>query len=117
MDNTQLSEVGFSPAQIQTVKHTVAKNSTDEELFMFLTLAKKYNLDPFAKEIWFVKYGDQQPAIMTSRDGYLKVAQSHPDFLGLNSFVARTNDDLIIDPVTGQVSHKMNFKDRGEIVG
>ena len=63
MPERQLSEVrsqvaaapGLTPAQIELVKRTVAKGATDDELQMFLHLANKYNLDPFAKEIWFIK--------------------------------------------------------------
>ena len=38
--------------QIELMKRTVAKGATDDELRMFLHLAHKYDLDPFAKEIW-----------------------------------------------------------------
>ena len=68
--------------QIELMKRTVAKGATDDEFKMFLHLAHKYGLDPFAKEIWFIKYDNSNPTIMTSRDGYLKIAQSNPDFEG-----------------------------------
>lgn len=113
---TLLDGLGYSPEQIEAVKKTVAVNATNEELFMFLSLASKYNLDPFAKEIFFIKYGTK-PTIITSRDGYLKVAQADPNYKGLNSFVVHENDDFSIDSVKSEVNHKFNFKDRGKIVG
>ena len=45
----------WSEEQVALVKRTVAKDATNDELKMFLHLSGKYNLDPFAKEIWFLK--------------------------------------------------------------
>lgn len=148
MPEKQLSEVrsqvaaapGLTPAQIELVKRTVAKGATDDELQMFLHLANKYSLDPFAKEIWFIKRvkkvqskdgkwdyprlanGDidyseaDAPTMMTSRDGYLKIAQSHADYEGLISFPVREGDIFEIDAINYTVSHKFGAK-RGKIIG
>ncbi|WDU84502.1 RecT family recombinase [Caloramator sp. Dgby_cultured_2] len=96
-------------------KKTVAKGATDEELQMFLLLAQKYQLDPFAKEIWFIKYNNETK-IMTSRDGYLKIAQNHPEYLGLISFVVCEGDEFEIDAANYKVNHKFGAK-RGKIIG
>ena len=87
----------FTPEQIELVKKTVAKNSTDDELQMFLHLAKKYDLDPLAKQIWFIKYrSNDAPIIFTSRDGYLKIAHDSGQFDGISSY---TVDDDNGNPV------------------
>ncbi|GMA50170.1 hypothetical protein GCM10025857_15270 [Alicyclobacillus contaminans] len=118
----------FTQEQIEVIKRTVAKGVTDAELSMFLTLCGRYKLDPFLKEIWCIKrqkkdsngkYVDDPNApavIMTSRDGYLKVAQRDPDFDGLKSFVVREGDEFSIDAETDKVSHKFGTK-RGKIIG
>lgn len=148
MPERQLSEVraqvtaapGLTPAQIELVKRTVAKGATDDELQMFLHLANKYNLDPFAKEIWFIKrvkkiqgkdgkwdyprlangdidYSDADaPTMMTSRDGYLKIAQSNSEYEGLISFPVREGDVFEIDANNYTVSHKFGAK-RGKMIG
>ena len=46
----------YDRPMVETIKSTVAKNATDEELYMFLTLANEYDLDVFKKELWFIKY-------------------------------------------------------------
>ena len=69
----------------EVIKNTVAKGASDNELEMFMHLAKEYNLDPFQQEIFFWKYGSKDPTIMTSRDGYLKIANQNPNFEGLDS--------------------------------
>jgi len=87
----------FTPEQIELVKKTVAKNATDDELQMFLHLAKKYDLDPLAKQIWFIKYKvAEAPTIFTSRDGYLKIAHDSGQFDGLDS---HTIDDEKGNPI------------------
>ncbi len=125
--------------QVDLVKRTVAKGATDDELKMFLYIANKYNLDPFTKEIWFIKrpkkqkdaqgnwdykrtkdgeidYTGADTVIMTSRDGYLKAAQADPDYDGLQSFVVREGDVFEIDAERFKVNHKFGGK-RGPILG
>lgn len=98
-----------------TIRKTVAKGANEEELDMFLHLAKQYGLDPFQKEIFFWKYG-KDPTIMTSRDGYLKIANQHKEFDGHIADVVRENDKFkkLSD---GSVEHEYTLKDRGKIVG
>lgn len=106
------------PQTINTIRATVAKGASDHELQMFLHLCKEYQLDPFRKEIWFIKF-DQNPTIMTSRDGYLKIAQQNPDFEGIMSQEVRANDYFEMQPATGVVIHRFAqpISNRGVIVG
>ena len=104
----------WSEEQVALVKRTVAKDATNDELKMFLHLSGKYNLDPFAKEIWFLKMGGQ-PTITTSRDGYLKIANEHPAFSGLVSDVVYAKDSFAKTP--DGVSHTYGVGDRGPIIG
>lgn len=105
----------FSEDQINLIKNTVAKGATENELRVFLYLAHEYNLDPFKKEIWFTKYGNQTN-IMTSRDGYLKFAQASHEFAGLISFVVHEGDAFEIDAGEYKITHRFGTK-RGKIIG
>lgn len=114
----------YDTDMLQTIKSTVAKNSTDEELYMFLSLAGQYGLDPFRKEIWFIKYGNKEPQIFTSRDGMVKIAKQEPDFKQINSFAVYQEDDFELEQQITQngleitnFKHKFNAKDRGEVIG
>lgn len=98
--------------KIETVKQTVAKGATDAQLEMFLTLAEKYSLDPFLKEIWFVP----NVGILTGRDGYLKIAQRDPDFDGIVSAAVCEGDEFAIEPITPTVQHRFGAK-RGAVIG
>ncbi|MBM0064965.1 RecT family recombinase [Alkalicoccobacillus gibsonii] len=129
----------FSSEKVEVIRRTVAKGATNDELEMFMHLAQRYQLDPFTKEIWFIKrpkkqkdnkgnwdykrlengeidYEGVDPIIMTSRDGYVKVAQSDPEFEGLNSFEIRKKDNFSFNPMTNQMVHDFG-SDRGEITG
>src|SRR3982750_2079969 len=73
------------------------------------------NLDPFLREIWCAQIGGQM-TVLTSRDGYLKIAQRDPNFDGIVSATVCENDVFEIDPITPQVKHAFGAK-RGRIIG
>ena len=131
--------VVYNKEQIDTIKNTVAKGATDDELRMFLHLCQQYRLDPFLKEIWFIKrakktkdskgnwdyrrlpdgsvnYSGAETIMMTSRDGYLRVAQDDPNFNGIKSFVVKEGDEFSVDAQSDQIIHKFGVK-RGKILG
>ncbi|WP_411679155.1 RecT family recombinase [Clostridium thailandense] len=107
--------LNFNKDQIDLIKNTVAKGANEDELRIFLYLSQEYNLDPFKKEIWFTKYGNQTN-IMTSRDGYLKFAQTNKEFGGLISFVVHEGDAFEIDAGEYKITHRFGIK-RGKIIG
>ncbi|MBA3953725.1 recombinase RecT [Candidatus Dependentiae bacterium] len=78
---------------LELIKNTVAKGATEEELKTLIYLCKEYNLDPIKKEIYFLKYGGKA-TILTSRDGYLKIANLNEQFDGLESDVVYVGDKL-----------------------
>lgn len=104
----------FSEKQIQAIKDTVAKGASDSEFEMLMYLANRYQLDPILKEIF---YSPQMKTIMTSRDGYLKIAQRSPDFEGISSMAVCENDDFEIDVPNCSVIHKFGKGDRGKVIG
>jgi len=109
----QDGKLTFSKKEIQTIKNTVAKDANEDEFRMFMALAKRYGLDPFNKEIFFWKI-DGKPTIMTSRDGYLKIADRHEEYDGLVSDVVRKNDNF--RRKKDDIDHEYGT-DRGEIIG
>ena len=110
------SALSWNKSQIDLIKRTVAKGSTNDEFNMFMYLAKTYQLDPMTKEIWFIKYNEKAvPIIMTSRDGYLAIANRNSHYKGLISDVVHENDEF--EKLTEEVKHKYGCKDRGKIIG
>lgn len=109
----------FDTTMLQTIKDTVAQGATDSELYMFLQISSLYGLNPFLKEIWFTKMNGQV-AIMTSRDGYLKIAKENPNFIKVQSVPVYENDSFETEMINGEVTnvkHTFNHTDRGHLVG
>ena len=83
----------LSQEKIDLIKQAVAQNATPDEFKTFIYLCESYNLDPLKKEIYFIKYGGKS-TIITSRDGYLKIANTDPNFDGIESDVVYQGDTL-----------------------
>jgi phage recombination protein Bet len=116
-------QISFTTEQLALMKNTVAKGATDDEFLLLLHLAKTYGLDPFAKEIWCIKYvrpgqrpEDVTATIFSSRDGYLKIASRDKQMDGIRSDAVCANDTFrkLAD---GNVDHHYGLPDRGPIVG
>mgnify|MGYP000485783230 CR=1 FL=1 len=91
VNENNVRKVSFSNKEIETIRRTVAEKASDDEFRMFMHLDKSYGLDPFNGENFFWKMNGK-PTIMTSRDGYLKITDSHPCYDGLVSDVVRGNN-------------------------
>lgn len=108
------------------IASTVAEGATRAQLHMFLELAAKYDLDPFAKEIWCAvpRSKDGAPRtdkvlIMVGRDGFLKIAQRNPDFRGLDGDVVCEKDLFEVERTADDkrlIVHKYGIE-RGKIIG
>lgn len=111
------SLTGFKPEEVAIIKNTVAKGTTDTELAYFLNVARSVELSPFNKEVWCYKDGKGNVIIFAGRDGFLKRAQQSKLWNGMTSFEVCAKDEFSMDVAKGEVNHKPNFKDRGEIIG
>lgn len=86
---------------------------TVAEVEKFANLCKTKRLNPFASEIWLVKYDVNRPAtIMVGKDGYLVLASSDARYKGMQSGIIVRREDGSYDKRIG------SFYDNGErIVG
>lgn len=110
----------YSSDMVAAVKNTVARDATDSELFMFMQVANQYKLDPFLGEIYFVKTKDGKSSLMSSRDGYRKIAMREPEYKVHYSDYVCANDEFKVTRKFGKLvdlEHSYSHKDRGNLVG
>lgn len=63
----------FTPDQIDLLKSQIAKDATDDELKLFVYVCERTGLDPFARQIHFVKRSGKM-VIQTGIDGFRVIA-------------------------------------------
>lgn len=80
------------PALLDTIKKTVCSGATDSQFRMFIEICKATGLNPFLREVWYVP----SVGVMAGRDGYLRVANEHPMFDGMETLIERDTQGLPI---------------------
>lgn len=92
MENKELVTLDYNDkGVISTLKQTVAIGASDAEFAMFTEFCKSTGLNPFKKEIWFIKAGGRVQ-LMTGINGFLAIANSHPQYDGLEIDVEVDNN-------------------------
>lgn len=80
--------------KVALIRDMFAKGCNDNEFAVFIELARRYRLDPFSRQIWAIKYGNNPAQIFVGRDGLLAIAHRTGVFDGLESGI-RVNGNSI----------------------
>jgi len=76
MTETALKKDEGTALTEKDVKEYLCPTATKKEIYMFLNIANSYGLNPFKREIHFVKYGNQAGQIIVGYEIYLKRAEA-----------------------------------------
>jgi len=74
--------VKLSPAIIRNYLVNGNGNVTDQEVVMFLNLCRFQHLNPFLREAYLIKFGNQPATIVTGKDAITKRAMRNPKYAG-----------------------------------
>ena len=98
------NEIKLSPSIVQ--KYIVGSDSkiTMPEFKFFTELCKARKLNPFLKEVYCIKYGDNPAQIVVGKDAILKRAILNPNYDGMESGV------IVIGKSGEAVERKGTFK-------
>lgn len=91
---------------IETIKRSIAVGATNEEFQLFIHYCRTTGLNPFRREIWFIKTGNR-PQIMIGINGYLQVANRHQAYDGMEVDI-----ELSADGNPRKATAKVYRKDR-----
>jgi phage recombination protein Bet len=102
-------------SQIELIKRTIAKGSTDDELKLFIQVCKGNQLNPFLRQVHLVKRWDSRlgkdvATIQVGIDGFRSIAESSGTYAGNDDAVyegeteVQTKDKKIIAPAKATVT-------------
>lgn len=85
--NALTSRKEMTPAQVKLLRETVCRDATEDEFKIFIAVAGRTGLDPFTRQIHFVKRWDpvlerMAGTFQTGIDGYRLIAQRTGDYDG-----------------------------------
>lgn len=92
-------QVSLSISRIKKYLVSGGGQISDDDALMFLSLCRYQHLNPFLREAYLIKYGNNGSAtIVTGKDVFLKRAQKHTDYDGLQAgIIVMTEDGRITE--------------------
>lgn len=82
--------------KLAEIKGLVAQNLTNTEFQLLVNIGKATDLNPFLREIYAVKYGNAPASIFIGKNGYIKIANSHPAYDGHETEYIRDDKGAVI---------------------
>lgn len=85
--------VKLSPSIIRNYLVNGAGEVTDQEIAMFLNLCRFQHINPFLREAYLIKYGNQPATIVTGKDVFTKRAKRNKDYKGVKAGIIIQKQD------------------------
>ncbi len=94
------------------IRNVLCKNAnvTDVEMRMFIELCRAQQLNPFIREAYLIKYGNNPATIVTGKDVFTKRAFRNPRFRGMEAGVTVVNREGRVERREGSMVGKQTEK-------
>lgn len=92
--------VKLSPSIIRNYLVNGNGNVTDQEVGMFLNLCRFQHLNPFLREAYLIKFGNQPATIVTGKEAITKRAMRNPTYAGQQAGI------VIFHEESGELEHR-----------
>lgn len=111
----------FAKEHLPKIRKLFAPALTDPEFHFFVSLGKSFGANPFAGEIWAVRYDKSAPAsIFLGRNYFRAIAENQPEYKGHTVNAIYGNDEFsykMDENGKVKISHEFDFLDRGDLLG
>lgn len=92
---TTTGEIELTPEIVKNYLVNGEGKVTDQEIVMFMGMCKANKLNPFNKDAYLIKYGNQPATMVVSKDVFFKRAIDNPNYDGMKSGLIVLKDDNI----------------------
>ncbi|MDK2829089.1 MAG: hypothetical protein PWP67_1904 [Clostridium butyricum] len=106
-------QVELSVATVKQYLVSGGGNVSNQEVMMFMKLCQGQKLNPFTREAYLIKYGNQSASIVVGKDAFTRRAEANPNYKGVKSGVIVVNLNKQIENREGT----FYLKGREELVG
>lgn len=121
MSNTEMIIHNFTETELETLKKTIAKGTTNEQFALFVATCKRSKLDPFLNQIHCIVYVGQSGPVMSIQfpvEGYVADAKRNPEYRGYRAAVVKEHEHFEADLSEATYVHKMEgLGNPGKTVG
>jgi recombination protein RecT len=118
--NTQAVVGNFTQKELDTLKATIARGTSNEQFALFVQTCASSGLNPFLNQIYCITYDGKHGPVMSIQiavEGIISLAKRHPQYKGFIASEVKENDHFEIDMVTGEPVHKITSMQRGKTIG
>lgn len=85
--------VRLTPIMVKNYLVNGNGNVTDQEVAMFINLCKYQHLNPFLREAYLIKFGNQPATIVTGKEAITKRAMRNPKYAGQQAGIVIFHDE------------------------
>jgi phage recombination protein Bet len=84
--STELMRRPVEALSLAEVQRYLAPTASESEAYLFIKFCAAYNLNPWTKEAYLIKYAPDAPStVVIGKDAVMKRAQASPDYKGHNA--------------------------------